>query len=395
MNSDDTSGGEEDDEEEEVAHEEDDDDEQENEEESAEDDGADDGDAEETDENGPINPSSIDLVLKGRNFVTSKKPVDLGASTVVAHNKNSFNSAVWEIVRPHCFGWGFCNPAIANRIIKKQPNNWDTKDWPPTEDSSLADSYYVLSLSKRPYVWKADGNNRSSPALALALALVERRNSFRLHFLAVITDKTVRRWNGKTIVVTINQYGAQVSSLDDWKAFQAAILQPVQADRAGAPAESVTQSILKRLHEQHGSFLTAEPAAWRIWAADIASHPNADHDRLIQTGVPPSHAILLFKTKDVATEVARQAKTSALNRSAVKTYRKQQDVLKAAAKNLVELAATFQRQAIVLQTQIDAFDVALDAFEDLDQAISTESRPVPVPEGRELRSEDDVPDDEH
>lgn len=157
----------------------------------------------------------------------------------------------------------------------------------------------------------------------------------------------------------------------------------------------MTQSILNRLHQQHGSFLTAGPASWRIWAADIATHPTANHERLIETGAPPAHVALHFRTKDVAAAVARQEATSGLNRSAIKTCRKQQALLKDRLKSAVALAAELQRHVIALQSQVDAFDLALETFEDLNEGIEEDSSPVAVPSDLELGPEDDASDEEH
>ena len=115
-----------------------------------------------------VTASTITLKLKGNNFVGAKKSTDLGSVNVTAHNAASFESAVWEVTRPHCRGWGFCNPAIVNRLVKGKPNNWDTKDWPPQERNLNARSYFSLTFSKRKHVWEEnDANDRMCNSLWL------------------------------------------------------------------------------------------------------------------------------------------------------------------------------------------------------------------------------------
>ena len=73
----------------------------------------------------------------------------------------------------------------------------------------------------------------------------------------------------------------------------------------------------------------------------------------------------------------------------------QQALLKDRLKNVVELAAELQRHVISLQIQVEAFDLALEAFEDLNEGIEEETSPVAVPSELEMHPADDASDDEH
>lgn len=137
---------------------------------------ADESDDDDESTSSDLTASTITLKLKGNNFVGAKKSTDLDSANVTAHNAASLESAIWEVTRPHCRGWGFCNPAIVNRQVKGKPNNWDTKDWPPQERNPNARLYFSLTFNKRKHVWEENGSG-------------DRRCNYFFSFLHALTNQ--------------------------------------------------------------------------------------------------------------------------------------------------------------------------------------------------------------
>lgn len=75
----------------------------------------------------------------------------------------------------------------------------------------------------------------------------------------------------------------------------AAILQPVQRDRAGAHSTVVLVDLARSLKEKHGNYLVAHTSSWTMWANAIHSASTHRQAEMVDE-MPPAHLTHLFRS---------------------------------------------------------------------------------------------------
>ena len=109
-------------------------------------------------------------------------------------------------------------------------------------------------------------------------------------------------WHDKSFILHIYKYGSNITSANDFKAFELKCLKEQVVDRAGAAAEAVVQSVMQSIKEAHPE-LTGDDSFYRLWADYIIKGPFEERERLIQEP-PPMHLIALFSPSE--TEVTQR-----------------------------------------------------------------------------------------
>lgn len=110
-----------------------------------------------------------------------------------------------------------------------------------------------------------------------------------------VTTDILRKFRDKHVHVMIHIYGKAVASKPIHQKMTAAILQPVDRDRAGANSTVMLNELARKLKETHGSYLSGNISSWTMWANSIHSAP-ANRQEAMTNELPPAHLVHLFRS---------------------------------------------------------------------------------------------------
>lgn len=105
-----------------------------------------------------------------------------------------------------------------------------------------------------------------------------------------VTTTLLLNWAKQTIVVYIHVYSLSMASKDLFVKAKKALIDPMYADRAGAPAISAIDDLVAELQELHKFNFVGTRVAWCLWANHI--HAAEPHLRERLKLGPPSADIL-------------------------------------------------------------------------------------------------------
>lgn len=110
-----------------------------------------------------------------------------------------------------------------------------------------------------------------------------------------LTSDVMRKLRDKHVHVMVHIYGKAVSSKSIHQKMTAAILQPVDRDRAGAHSTVMLMELARKLKDVHGSYLAGNISSWTMWANSIHAAPASRHESMIGE-LPPAHLVHLFRS---------------------------------------------------------------------------------------------------
>lgn len=125
--------------------------------------------------------------------------------------------------------------------------------------------------------------------------------------ISQLTSDVLRKMRDKHISVMVHVYGKSVASKQIHTKVVAAILQPVDRDRAGAHSTVLLIELTKKLKEIHGRHLSGNTASWTMWANSIHAAPAHKQESMVSE-IPPPHLVHLFRAVPIdENEVMRSA----------------------------------------------------------------------------------------
>eukprot|EP00474_Spongospora_subterranea_P004523 CRZ04981.1 hypothetical protein [Spongospora subterranea] len=121
-----------------------------------------------------------------------------------------------------------------------------------------------------------------------------------------ITASILQNWTARehTVDCFIYKYGLNVQTLAQYSDFQAAVLEPAEADRAGAASNDVVSTIMNQLRNRWGTTYMSQSINWQIWANSISIEPINRHEALIAQP-PPMDIIHLFRHSPTDSDVLK------------------------------------------------------------------------------------------
>lgn len=160
----------------------------------------------------------------------------------------------------------------------------------------------------------------------------------------------------KHVNVMVHIYGKAVASKSIHSKVTAAILQPVDRDRAGAHSTVLLMELTQKLKQIHGQHLSGNTSSWTMWSNSIHAAPAHRQEAMVNE-MPPPHLIHLFRSVPISeTEVMRSAQHGlqiAGNLNDLYTD------------NVKTLRQEFQKIKETMLRSFDLYEVRLKATEDM------------------------------
>ncbi len=171
-----------------------------------------------------------------------------------------------------------------------------------------------------------------------------------------INSDVLRKMRNKHVNVMVHVYGTAISSKSIHLKMTAAILEPVQRDRAGAHSTVLLIELARNLKEAHGSYLSANSSSWTMWANAIHSSPTHTQEKLMNE-MPPPHLIHLFRSIPTSDNEIMRSVQNGLQIAG--------NLNDAYAENVKILRDEFTKMKEVMLRSFDLYELRLKATEDM------------------------------
>ena len=175
----------------------------------------------------------------------------------------------------------------------------------------------------------------------------------RTHRVGSMTSNLLHNLKNKELHCFVQIFGNNVANSKRFKALKRILLDPEEADRAGAASNQIHEDILRRLKEVHQHRYSAANINWRLWANAILADDPARRENLINAA-PPANIVHLFRTVQLD-ESLRLTQIARSNRVALGENERVRDHIKLIRESFDVLKA--------------AYDLVSSAFDDLDARI--------------------------
>ncbi|KAJ3263527.1 hypothetical protein HDU77_010555 [Chytriomyces hyalinus] len=186
------------------------------------------------------------------------------------------------------------------------------------------------------------------------------------HPLLQITNQILSNWanSPNPVTMVILKHGNALRTTALSQQYDKAVLQPVIADRGGAPAQALHTEVMAQLRERHESSYTASLITWRLWANEILNLPVPLQANAIN-GPPPVEMIQLFNRIPTAAEVQLQElrSTMTLAREVLGSCWAKLEPIKLCAQELTRRVESFELVIGTFQSAVDALQDSLGPYD--------------------------------
>ncbi len=204
-------------------------------------------------------------------------------------------------------------------------------------------------------IYFAENENPDRDEIA-TFVILQDKAAKKNYSVSQLTSDLLRKMRDKHVNVMAHVYGKAIASKTIHAKVSAAILQPVDRDRAGAHSTVLLMELTQKLKEIHGQHLSGNTSSWTMWSNSIHSAPAHRQEAMVNE-MPPPHLIHLFRSVPISeTEVMRSAQQGlqiAGNLNDMYT------------ENVQTLRQEFQKIKETMLRIFDVYDVRLKATEDM------------------------------
>ncbi|KAJ3234837.1 hypothetical protein HDU77_000354 [Chytriomyces hyalinus] len=192
-----------------------------------------------------------------------------------------------------------------------------------------------------------------------------------------ITNHMLTNWDTSNrstpITMLILKHGDAIRNTGAFQQYEKTVLQPVAADRGGAPTEPLHIQVMAQLRERHGSVYRSDSINWRLWVNEILRLPVPQQENAINQA-PPRHMMQLFERVPTAADAQLRDLhcTMTLAKNVLRSCQLKLEPIKLCAEELTRRVESFEEVIGTLQLAVDSFQESLGPLEpDVDAAATS------------------------
>lgn len=171
-----------------------------------------------------------------------------------------------------------------------------------------------------------------------------------------LSSDLLRKFRDKHVHVMVHIYGKAVSSKPIYQKMSAAILQPVDRDRAGAHSTAMLMELADKLQEMNRTCLSGHISSFVMWANAIHAAPAGRQESMTHE-MPPSHLVHLFRS--VPTSEAEKMRST---QNGLQIAGNLNDLY---SENVKILRQEFEKMKEIIFRSVELYEIRLKGTEDM------------------------------